>query len=78
MNKTKLSITINLPCQIDKEKPNLYVSYCPALDLYSQGKDPEIAHKNINEAAQLFIETCLDMGTLKSVLEDLKDTHLQE
>ena len=73
VNKTEdtVSIKVSLSALIDKEKETgLYVSYCPALALYSQGKTEKEAGENIMEAVELFIETCIEERTLEKVLED--------
>ena len=41
---------------IEKEE-NGYVSFCPEYDIASQGDTVEEAHKNLQEALQLFFET---------------------
>ena len=47
-----------------------FVSFCPALDVYSQGPSEEAAIENLAEALQLFVESCLARGTLDRVLKD--------
>ncbi len=63
-----ISIRAHLRALVKKEKPGMYVSYCPALDLYSQGKTITEAKKNIIEATELFIESCFERGVLNKVL----------
>lgn len=62
-------IRTSLDAEISREKPGLYVSYCPALDLYSQGKTIREAKENITEATCLFLESCLQRNTLNEVLQ---------
>lgn len=62
-------IKMSLVAVISQEKPNLYVSHCPVLDLYSQGSTSQEAKKNIIEATQLFIESCFKRDTLARVLK---------
>ncbi len=52
------------------ESPGMYVSYCPMLDLYSQGDTEEQAEKNILEATGLLIECCIKNRTLETVLKE--------
>lgn len=40
-----ISIKMLLAAVISQEKSNLYVSYCPVLDLYSQGSTSQEAEK---------------------------------
>ena len=65
-----ISIKASLSATISKEKPGMYLSYCPALDLCSQGKTLREAKKNIIEASVLLIEDCFERGTLDEVLKD--------
>jgi predicted RNase H-like HicB family nuclease len=51
-----MSRKIELTAIIEKEG-NLYVSFCPELDIASQGKSPIMAKKNLIEAFELFYET---------------------
>ncbi|MDR1686644.1 MAG: type II toxin-antitoxin system HicB family antitoxin [Desulfovibrio sp.] len=41
---------------------------CPGLDLATQGETFERAEQNIREALTLFVESCLQRGTLEEVL----------
>ncbi|MDA8003167.1 MAG: type II toxin-antitoxin system HicB family antitoxin [Alphaproteobacteria bacterium] len=65
-----ISIKCELVATITQEKPGLHVSYCPALDLYSQGKTREEARENLIEATHLFIESCLERNTLSEALTE--------
>lgn len=66
----EIFIKMSLSALISKEEETgLYVSYCPALALYSQGKTERKARENIVEAAELFIESC-EEHALEKVLED--------
>ena len=47
-----------------------YIAYCPSLDLTTTGEDFNDAVFQFHECFQLYVETCLEMGTL---LEDLKN-----
>jgi len=65
-----ISIKASLMAEIYKEKPGMYVSYCAALDLYSQGATAKEAEKNIIEATEAFIESCVERDTLNAVLKE--------
>ena len=47
-----------------------FVSHCPELDVFSQGKTEKSAIENLQEAIELFIETCYECGTLIDVLRE--------
>ena len=70
MQKIPCLLKCNLPRALKKEESDLYVSYCPVLDLYSQGGTEKEAKNNIIEAVGLFIQTACEAGTLKDVLAD--------
>lgn len=49
---------------------NVYVGYCPALKLYSQGTKKDEARAAIISAAKLFIVRCYEKDILHTVLRD--------
>jgi predicted RNase H-like HicB family nuclease len=60
---------IRLTEEIWKEG-NMYVSYCPELDVASCGEDVEQAKKNLMETIIINIEETKKLGTLEQFLED--------
>ena len=54
-----------------RQRGKLYIAYCPPLDLTTQGSSIEEAKKNLIEACQLFIISCLERGTLDQALREL-------
>lgn len=65
----QVMFSVTLPITITK-KDDTHISYCPPLDIYSQGDTREEAEKNIIEAVKLFIDTCFERGTLDAVLKE--------
>lgn len=53
---------------IFREDDNL-IAYCPSLDISTSSKDYGDTVKNFYERFQIYVETCLEMGTL---WDDLK------
>lgn len=49
---------------------NLYVGFCPDLDVSSFGDTLEEARQSLREALEAFIVECEAMGTLEDVLEE--------
>ncbi len=49
---------------------DVYVSYCPQLDVSSCGDTVEEARRMLKEAVRLFVEEAEKMGTLKEILEE--------
>ncbi len=56
---------------IAKRQGRWYVASCPALDVTTQGRTLAEAKKNLHEAAELFIVSCLERGTLDQALREL-------
>jgi predicted RNase H-like HicB family nuclease len=54
-----------------KKKGKWLIAYCPPLDLSIQGQTMEEARENLIEAAQLFLTSCMERGTLDQALKEL-------
>ncbi len=64
-----MTIKISVPVKIYKED-EVFVAFCPVFDVASQGCTEKEAKENITDAVRLFIETCIEMGTIKQVMKD--------
>ena len=53
------------------QEGDVVIAYSHALDLTTQGATVKEAAKNFHEAAELWIETCREMGTLDKALREL-------
>jgi predicted RNase H-like HicB family nuclease len=62
-------VKIKLTEEIWKEG-NMYVSFCPELDMASCGESVEESKKNLKEVISINFEECRKMGTLKQLLEE--------
>jgi predicted RNase H-like HicB family nuclease len=67
--KTKAYFMMRLPFRVKKEG-NMYISWCPALDVSSCGDTTREAERNLREALRLFIMSCYERGVLDKVLKD--------
>jgi len=56
---------------------NLYVSYCPELDIASCGESVEESKKNLKEVISINFEECQKMGTLNQLLQEAGFTEKQ-
>ena len=54
-----------------KRDGDWYIAHCPPLDLTTQGRTMAEAKKNLVEASELFIVSCLERGTLDQALKEL-------
>jgi len=52
------------------------IASCPYLDVLSQGRTREQALSNIREAVSLFLESCMERGTIDEVLRDCGFTEI--
>ena len=52
-----------------KKEQGKYTSWCPELDVASQGETLEEARMNLQEAVELHVETMIDNGDLQELLE---------
>jgi len=61
---------IELTAVIEKED-NMYISFCPELDIASQGDTPDKAKSNLVEALELFYETASETEISKRLHNEL-------
>lgn len=54
-----------------KRSGEWWIAYCPPLDLSTQGRTQEEAKKNLIEASELFVTSCIERGTLEMALREL-------
>lgn len=54
-----------------KKRAKWFIACCPPLDLSTQGRTYEEAKNNLIEAAQWFLTSCLERGTLDLALKEL-------
>ncbi len=50
---------------------DIWESVCPTLAVYSQGDSEAEAKENLQEAVELWMESCLERNTLSASLEEL-------
>ena len=67
MPRVMFSLTVDSEV---KKEGDVYVSYCPALDVYSQGDSEDEASANLIEALQLFLQSCYERGALDAVMNE--------
>jgi predicted RNase H-like HicB family nuclease len=75
-NNMIIQFSMHLPAKVVKKR-NIYVSFCPALDVATQGDTEEEAKRNLIEALSAFVLSCLERGTLEEVLKECGFTPLQ-
>lgn len=64
----RVKMTLTVPIEINQRGKWFFAS-CPVLDVVSQGETFEKAKKNLGQALELFVTSCLERGTLDEVLK---------
>jgi predicted RNase H-like HicB family nuclease len=57
--------------RIRKER-GWYIAQCPPLDLSTQGRTAAEARRNLQEASELFLTSCVERGTLDRAFRELR------
>jgi predicted RNase H-like HicB family nuclease len=65
--KIKFTMSLRGATRYD-EKARIYVGYCPALNVYSQGRTQSEAMEALRSILGSYLETCYEHGILHSVL----------
>lgn len=65
----RVMMEMKLPSRIRK-KGKWFISSCPVLDVYSQGRTRAQAEKNLADALATFLIDCHEHGTLDQVLRE--------
>jgi predicted RNase H-like HicB family nuclease len=54
-----------------RQEGDLWVAGCPSLEVFSQGRSEEDAKANLQEAVEMWIDSCLERNTLATALREL-------
>ncbi len=65
-----VAIAVRLRCFLRREA-DYWVSGCPSLDVHSQAETAEGAKEALQEAVELWVESCLERGTLEQALREV-------
>lgn len=67
-----VNISLCLICTVkrDADAGDRWVTGCPALDIFSQGKSEEEAKVSLEQAIELWVEDCFERGTLDEALRE--------
>lgn len=66
-----VEISLCLRCTVRRDTGNRWITGCPALDLFSQGKTEAEAKRCLEEAIGLWVDDCLERGTLDQALREV-------
>lgn len=66
-----LKLVASVACALRRDdETGVYVSFCPALSLYSQGTSEEQSRQALEGAIKLFLSTCYDRKQLDRALQE--------
>jgi predicted RNase H-like HicB family nuclease len=65
----EVAIEFKLPMRMRK-KGKWFVSSCPILDVFSQGRTRSEAEQNLSDALHSFLTSCYEAETLEKVLHE--------
>jgi predicted RNase H-like HicB family nuclease len=65
-----VEIAVRLRCFVRHEN-GYWVSGCPSLDVYSQAESADGAKAALREAVELWVESCLERGSLEQALREV-------
>lgn len=66
-----VAISMSLICTVKQETRGRWVAGCSQLDLFSQGKTKEEAKCSLQEAIEIWVDDCLERGTLDQALREV-------
>jgi predicted RNase H-like HicB family nuclease len=61
-----------------KREGGWYIAHCPPLDITTQGRTQAEARRNLSEASELFVISCLERGSLDQALRELGFTKIEK
>lgn len=64
------AVVLRLSARV-RQEGELWVAGCPSLDVFSQGDSEEDAKRNLQEAVELWIDSCLERNKLQAALQEL-------
>jgi predicted RNase H-like HicB family nuclease len=65
-----VTLDVNLRAFSRKEKKNLWVAVCPRIGVASQGRTESDARKSLQDAVELWFESCLERGVLDQAMRE--------
>ena len=77
MNET-ITLDVELRASVRRETDERWVAVCPSIDVASQGTDAADAKRCLDEAVQLWLESCIERGTLERALQECHFQPLHE
>ena len=69
MNET-ITLEVELRAFVRCDTEERWIAVCPSIGVASQGTDSDDAKRCLDEAVQLWFESCIERGTLERALQE--------
>jgi predicted RNase H-like HicB family nuclease len=69
VNET-ITLDVELRAFVRPDRPDRWIAVCPSIGVASQGTDADDAKRCLDEAVQLWFESCIERGTLERALQE--------
>jgi predicted RNase H-like HicB family nuclease len=76
VNQT-ITLDVELRAFVRRDTDERWVAVCPSIDVASQGTNVDDAKRCLDEAVQLWFESCIERGTLERALQESNFRPLQ-
>jgi predicted RNase H-like HicB family nuclease len=79
VNET-ITLDVELRAFVRRDTEERWIAVCPSIGVASQGSDADDARRCIDEAVQLWFESCIERGTLERALQEsnFRPLHIAE
>lgn len=65
-----ITLEISLRAFVRRATRSRWIAVCPSLGVASQGPDEQAAKRSLDEAVQLWFESCIERGVLDQALKE--------
>jgi predicted RNase H-like HicB family nuclease len=69
VNET-ITLDVELRAFVRRDTEQRWIAVCPSIGVASQGNDADDSRRCIDEAVQLWFESCIERGTLERALQE--------
>ncbi|HEV8629706.1 MAG TPA: hypothetical protein VGV61_05265, partial [Thermoanaerobaculia bacterium] len=66
-----IKLQVRLRAFTRREKSKRWIAGCPSLSVYSQGIDADDARRSLQQAVELWFESCIERGMLERALVEV-------
>jgi predicted RNase H-like HicB family nuclease len=76
VNET-IRLDVELRAFVRRDTEERWIAVCPSIGVASQGSDADDARRCLDEAVELWFESCIERGTLERALQESNFRPLQ-